>query len=122
MRSFGCAFFVLWGDFMAEINIIRELHNLSETNKIMLEVINECAEICTDPKTKEKLINAIKQVTSISSSNNSVYQILTPDEATIVLLLSFIREKEMNCDNDLFDIDILNDASKWLADFKNKIY
>ena len=105
---------------MAEINIIRELHNLSETNKIMLEVINECAEICTDKKTKEKLINTIKQVTSISSSNNSVYQILTPDEATIVLLLSFIREKEMNCDNDLFDIDILNDASKWLADFKNK--
>ena len=103
---------------MAEINIIRELRNLSEANKIMIDVINECTEICTDKKTKEKLMNAIKQVTSLSSSNNSVYQILTPDEAIIVLLLSFIREKEMNCANDSFDIDILNDASKWLADFK----
>ena len=115
-------FFILRGDFVAEINTIKELYDLSEMNKIMYGVIDECAETCSDPKTKEKLAIAKSQIDTFSAKKNSVYQKLTPDEAVIVLLLSFIREKEMNCDNNTFDIDILNNASKWLADFRRKIF
>ena len=106
---------------MAEINTIKELHSFAKMNKIMLDVINECTEICTDPYVKEKLIKAKEQINDIIAEENGICQKLTPDEAVIVLLLSFIREKEMNQSDDAFDIDILNDAGDWLNNFKKKI-
>ena len=118
LRSFGCAFFVLRGGFVAEINTIKELHKLSEMNKIMLDVINECSGTCTDEETKERLIKVKEQVENISSKNNLICQSLTPEEAVIVLLLSFIREREMYRSGDAFDIDILNEAGGWLKGFK----
>ena len=106
---------------MAEINTIKELHSFAKINKIMLDVINECSENCNDPVVKEKLIKTKEQINDIIAEENGICQKLTPDEAVIVLLLSFIREKEMNQSNDAFDIDILNDADAWLNNFKNKI-
>ena len=87
----------------------------------MLDVINECSENCNDPVVKEKLIKTQEQINDIIAEENGICQKLTPDEAVIVLLLSFIREKEMNQSNDAFDINILNDAGAWLKNFKRNI-
>ena len=106
---------------MAEINTIKELHSFAKINKIMLDVIYECSENCTDPVVKEKLIQVQKQINDIIADENRICQKLTPDEAVIVLLLSFIREKEMYQSDGAFDVDILNDAGAWLNNFKNKI-
>ena len=108
---------------MAEINTIKELHSLAKTNKIMLDAINECCGCCTDPIVKDVLLNTKEQIELIKSSTpKSVWDKLTPDELVIILLLSFIKEKEMNQSYNLFDIDILNEAGNWLKEFKRNIY
>ena len=88
----------------------------------MIDAINECSKSCTDPIVKEKLIKAKNQIELIQkNAPEAICDKLTPEEAVIVLLLSFIREKEMNHNSDTFDIDILSDADEWLTKFKGTI-
>ena len=118
MRGFGYAFFVFQGGFIvAEINSIKELHKFIEMHQIMIDSITECSIDCLDPIVKDKLTKTKNQIEGIlKKDTEAFYDKLTPDEAVIILLLSYIKEKEMN--KDTFDIDILSEAGNWLSAFK----
>ncbi len=106
---------------MAEINTIKELHKFIEMHQIMIDSITECSEDCTDPIVKDKLSKTKNQIKEIRKNNTEAfYDKLTPDEAVIILLLSFIKEKEMN--KDIFDVDILSEAGNWLSAFKRNTF
>ena len=118
VRGFGYAFFVFQGGFIvAEINSIKELHKFIEMHQIMIDSITECSIDCSDPIVKDKLTKTKNQIEGIlKKDTEAFYDKLTPDEAVIILLLSYIKEKEMN--KDTFDIDILSEAGNWLSAFK----
>ena len=87
----------------------------------MIDSITECSEACVDPVVKDKLTKTKNQIEQIRKNDTEAfYDKLTPDETVIVLLLSFIREKEIN--KNIFDIDIFNEASNWLSAFKRNTF
>lgn len=106
---------------MSKIDTIRELHYYKKMYHIMQDAVVECAENCEDPIVKEKLIKVQKEAEDIHSGEeyeNRKYT--TADELIIILLLSFIREREGSRDIDLIDVDILRDAVDWLLTLKHK--
>ncbi len=96
VRSFGCAFFILWVCFMKDIEIIRELHCYEKMYNLMLKTVSGCVDICRDLVVREKLIKAMQEAEDIYTGEIYKYKDLNADERAIVELLSFIMDTEIS--------------------------
>ncbi len=106
---------------MAEIDIIRELHCYKKMYHLMQNTIIECTDICKDPFVKEKLIKLQQKAEEIYTGEEyEIRRDLTVDEIIIILLLSFIKDKEASKELDIMDIDIIREAVEWLLTLQNK--
>ncbi len=85
----------------------------------MQNTVIDCAEICKDPIVKEKLTKVQQKAEDIYTGEEYDYRDLTADELIIVLLLSFIREKEALKGLSLIDSDTINDCISWNMALQN---
>ena len=99
---------------MAEIDTIRELHCYEKMFDHILRAVEECEEICQDPVVKEKLIKVQQEVEDIYIGDEyKTHNYLTPDEKVIVLLLTFIREREISKKLGKMNSDIVKESLDW---------
>ena len=99
---------------MAEIDTIRELHCYEKMFDHILSAVEECEEICQDPVVKEKLIKVQQEVEDIYIGDEyKTHNYLTPDEKVIVLLLTFIREREISKKLGKMNGDIVKESLDW---------
>lgn len=106
---------------MSQIDAIKELHHYKKMYRLMQNAVIDCSEICKDPIVKEKLIKVQKEAEDIYTGEeyeNRKYT--TPDELVIILLLSFIKDREASREIDLIDVDIIRDSVDWLLTLQNK--
>ncbi len=106
---------------MSKIDVIKELHHYKKMYHLMQNTVIESAEICKDPVVKEMLIKVQQEaedIYTVEEYENRKYT--TPDELIIILLLSFIREREASREIDLIDVDIIRDSVNWLLTLQNK--
>ena len=98
---------------MSKIDVIRELHCYKKMYHLIQNAVIECAGICKDPIIKEKLINAQQEAEDIYTGEVYVGKALTAEELVIVLLLSYIREREISNGIGLMDTDAIEEAIDW---------
>ena len=79
----------------------------------MQNAVIDCAEICNDPIVKQKLIKAQQDAEDIYTGEVYVGKALTAEELIIVLLLSYIRDREISKGIGLMDIDAIEEAIDW---------
>ena len=119
MRSFGCAFFVLWGVFMKDIEVIRELHCYKKMYNLMTNTVNDCADICSDLVVKEKLVKAMQDAEDIYTGEIYEYKALNADERIIVALLKLLMDTEISRVTDP-DMDFVDYCVEWSLAIQNK--
>ena len=85
----------------------------------MQNAVIDCAEICNDPIVKQKLIKAQQDAEDIYTGEVYVGKALTAEELIIVLLLSYIRDREISKGIGLMDIDAIEEAIDWTFALKN---
>ena len=99
---------------MAEIDVIRELHCYQRMFDHILRTVEECEEICKDPVVKEKLVKVQQEVEDIYIGDDyKIHNYLTVDEKVILLLLTFIREREISKELGQMNSDIVSEAVDW---------
>ena len=98
---------------MPKIDIIRELHCYKKMYHLLQNAVIECVDISKDPIVKEKLIGIQQEAENIYTGDEHIGQVLTADELIIVLLLSFIREREISKGIGLMDSDTIKEAIDW---------
>ena len=80
---------------------------------LLQNTVIECADICKDPVIKEKLIKVQQEAEDIYTGEVYVGKALTAEELIIVLLLSYIREREISKGIGLMDTDAIEEAIDW---------
>ncbi len=100
---------------MSKIDIIRELHCYKKMYHLIQNAVIDCADICNDPIIKEKLIKAQQDAEDIYTGEEYISKNLTADELVIVLLLSFIREREISKGIGLMDTNTISEAIDWTS-------
>lgn len=98
---------------MSKIDTIRELHCYKKMYNLLQNTVIECADICKDPIIKEKLIKVQQEAEDIYTGEVYVGKALTAEELIIVLLLSYIREREISKGIGLMDTDAIEEAIDW---------
>ena len=98
---------------MPKIDIIRELQCYKKMYHLLQNAVIECADTCKDPIVKEKLIGIQQAAENIYTGDEYIGKVLTADELIIVLLLSFIWEREISRGIGLMDNDTIEDAIDW---------
>ena len=98
---------------MSKIDIMRELHCYKKMYHLLQNAVIECTDICKDSAIKEKLVSVQKEAEDIYTSEEYIGKALTADELIIVLLLSFIREREISNGIGLMDTDAIEEAIDW---------
>ena len=99
---------------MAEIDVIRELHCYEKMFNHILRTVKECEEICKDPDVKEKLIKVQQEIEDIYIGDDyKIHNYLTVDEKVILLLLTFIREREISKELGQMNSDIVSESLDW---------
>lgn len=98
---------------MPKIDIIRELHCYKKMYHLLQNSVIECVDISKDPIVKEKLIGIQQEAENIYTGDEHIGKVLTADELIIVLLLSFIREREISKGIGLMDSDTIKEAIDW---------
>ncbi len=98
---------------MSKIDTIRELHCYKKMYHLLQKTVIECADICKDPIIKEKLIKVQQEAEDIYTGEVYVGKALTAEELIIVLLLSYIREREISKGIGLMDTDAIEEAIDW---------
>ena len=98
---------------MSKIDTIRELHCYKKMYNLLQNTVIECADICKDPIIKEKLIKVQQEAEDIFTGEVYVGKALTAEELIIVLLLSYIREREISKGIGLMDTDAIEEAIDW---------
>ena len=98
---------------MSKIDVIRELHCYKKMYHLIQNAVIECADICKDPIIKEKLIKAQQEAEDIYTGEVYVGKALTAEELVIVLLLSYIRDREISKGIGLMDTDAIEEAIDW---------
>ncbi len=107
---------------MADINAVKELNKYMKMYNLLVETVDECIGICTDDIVENKLAEVKKKVDNIY--NNEVNELcgkLSPDELTVVLLLSVLRQIEMKAASCDFDVELFKEVSKWLTGYQEAI-
>ena len=104
---------------MSKIDVIRELHCYKKMYHIMQKAVIECSDICKDPNIKEKLIKVQQDAEDIYTGEVYVGKALTAEELVIVLLLSYIRDREISKGIGLMDIDAIEEAIDWTNALQN---
>ncbi len=106
---------------MSGINVIEELHHYKRMYRLMQNAVIECTEICKDPIVKERLIKVQQEAEDIYTGAEYEYRkYTTPDELIIMLLLTYIKDRESSREVDLIDVDIIRDCVNWLLMLQNK--
>ena len=106
---------------MSKIDVIRELHCYKKMYHLMQNTVIDCVDTCKDPIIKSKLIKAQQDAENIYTGEEyEIRRDLTVDEIIIILLLSFIREREASREFDVMDIDIIRESVDWLLILQNK--
>lgn len=98
---------------MSKIDAIRELHCYKKMYHLMQNTVIECVDICKDPIIKDKLIKAQQYAENIYTGEEYIGKVLTADELIIVLLLSFIREREISKGIGLMNTATIEEAIDW---------
>ena len=99
---------------MAEIDVIRELHCYEKMYHLLQKTVIDCAEICKDPIVKEKLLKVQQDAEDIYiGDEGKTLNYLTTDEKIIVLLLTFIREREISKKLGQMNSDVVSEALDW---------
>lgn len=98
---------------MSKIDATRELHCYKKMYHLMQSAVVECADICKDPIVKEKLIKAQQDAEDVYTGEEYVGKVLTADELVIVLLLSYIRDREISKGIGLMNADAIEEAIDW---------
>lgn len=98
---------------MSKIDVIRELHCYKKMYHLIQNSVIECVDICKDPIIKEKLIKAQQEAEDIYTGEVYVGKALTAEELVIVLLLSYIRGREISKGIGLMDTDAIEEAIDW---------
>ncbi len=119
VRSFGYAFFVFWGVFMTDIELIRELHCYKKMYNCLQKTISGCVGVCKDLVVREKLIKAVQEAEDIYTGEEYEYKDLTPDEHIILRLLFFIMDTEIDRVTD-WNKDIVDECVEWALAIQNK--
>ena len=119
LRSFGGAFFVLWGIFMISIELIRELHCYKKMYNTLQRTVTDCVGECRDLVVRERLIKAQQESEDIYTGEIYDYKELNEDERVILALLSFIMDTEISRVTDA-DMKIVNDCVDWSLVLQNK--
>ncbi len=104
---------------MSKIDAIRELHCYKKMYHIMQKAVIECSDICKDPIIKEKLIKVHQEAEDIYTGEVYVGKALTAEEMVIVLLLSYIRDREISKGIGLMDTDAIEEAIDWTNALQN---
>ena len=106
---------------MAEIDIIRELHCYEKIFNHILMTVKECEKICKDTFVKDQLIKVQQEIEDISTGDEyKTYSYLTADEKTVVLLLTYIMDREISKELGKMDSDIFYESLDWLLTIKGK--
>lgn len=106
---------------MSKINVIEELHHYKKMYRLMQNAVIDCTEICKDPIVKEKLIKVQQEAEDIyTGAEYEDRKYTTPDELIIMLLLTYIKDREGSREIDLIDVDIIRDCVDWLLRLQNK--
>ena len=106
---------------MSKINVIEELHHYKKMYRLMQNTVIDCTEVCKDPIVKEKLIKVQQEAEDIyTGAEYEDRKYTTPDELIIMLLLTYIKDRESSRDIDLIDVDIIRDCVDWLLKLENK--
>ena len=106
---------------MSKINVIEELHHYKKMYRLMQNAVINCTEICKDPIVKEKLIKVQQEAEDIYiGAEYEDRKYTTPDELIIMLLLTYIKDREGSREIDLIDVDIIRDCVDWLLKLENK--
>ena len=104
---------------MAEIDIIRELHCYEKIFNHILMTVKECEKICKDTFVKDQLIKVQQEIEDISTGDEyKTYSYLTADEKTVVLLLTYIMDREISKELGKMDSDIFYESLDWLLTIK----
>ena len=106
---------------MSKINVIEELHHYKKMYRLMQNAVIDCTEICKDPIVKDKLIKVQQEAEDIYTGEEyEDRKYTTPDELIIILLLTYIKDREASREIDLIDVDIIKDCVDWLLRLQNK--
>ena len=106
---------------MSKINVIEELHHYKKMYRLMQNAVIDCTEICKDPIVKDKLIKVQQEAEDIYTGEEyEDRKYTTPDELIIMLLLTYIKDREASREIDLIDVDIIKDCVDWLLRLQNK--
>lgn len=106
---------------MSKINVIEELHHYKKMYRLMQNAVIDCTEICKDPIVKGKLIKVQQEAEDIYiGAEYEDRKYTTPDELIIMLLLTYIKDREGSREIDLIDVDIIRDCVDWLLRLQNK--
>ena len=98
---------------MSKIDIMRELHCYKKMYHLLQNAVIDCTDICQDPDIKEKLISVQQEAEDIYTSEEYIGKALTADELIIVLLLSYIKDREISKGIGLMDADAISEAVDW---------
>lgn len=85
----------------------------------MQKAVVECSDICKDPIIKEKLIRVQQEAEDIYTGEVYVGKALTAEELVIVLLLSYISDREISKGIGLMDTDAIEEAIDWTNALQN---
>ena len=111
----SAAHFLFLGAFvMSKIDTARELYCYKKMYHLMQKAVINCVEICQDPIVKQKLINAQQDAEDIYTGEEYIGKALTAEEMVIVLLLSYIREREISKGIGLMDGSAVEEAVDWV--------
>lgn len=76
-------------------------------------------KICKDTFVKDQLIKVQQEIEDISTGDEyKTYSYLTADEKTIVLLLTYIMDREISKELGKMDSDIFYESLDWLLTIK----
>ena len=104
---------------MSKIDTIRELHCYKKMYHLMQNAVIECADMCKDLVIKEKLIKIQQEAEDIYTGEVYVGKALTAEELVIILLLSYIREREISKGIGLMDTDAIEETIDWTSAFQS---